>query len=388
MGNPKKMSDVIKAKILIVGQLPPPFHGSNVMAEIMVNSLKSKGYRVVFVDKNFSKSIRTIGKLTLKKIFRIPVLGFEILIKSLLIKPSLCIYFPAVGKPAFLLDAIYLFIIRKCKIPYVLRFGGKGYRLLQKEGSFWNKVVGDTLSNAFGGIVLGNNMKWDVNTHINEKRLINVPNGVPVPAIKQCLSNDGKIRILYLSNLHPTKGPLEVLKAAKIVIEKKKNILFILAGSVSSKFFKEELHPYVADNGLENFISFPGGVHGKQKEFLFNSSNIFVFPTYFEKEVFGTVNIEAMSYGLPVISSSEGAIPEIVQDGKTGFIVNPKSPEEIAEKILLLVNNSSLCKTMGKQAKKVFEQKYTLKSHADNLDRAISHFLKLAHEDKSNIISD
>jgi glycosyltransferase involved in cell wall biosynthesis len=378
------MSDVIKPKILIVGQLPPPFHGSNVMAEIMLSSLNTSRYKVCFIDKSFSKSISSIGKLTLKKLVRIPLLGFEIFFKSLFIKPSLCIYFPAVGKPAFLLDAIYLFIIRRCKIPYILRFGGKGYSLLQKESPFWKKVVGETLSNAAGGIVLGNNMKWDVNSHINEKKLINVPNGVPGPSIKKCINNDGKIRILYLSNLHPTKGPLEVLKAAKIVLEKKKNILFILAGSVSSNLFKEELHSYILKNGLENYVRLPGSVHGKQKECLFNSSDIFVFPTYFEKEVFGTVNIEAMSYGLPVISSSEGAIPEIVQDGKTGFIVNPKSPEEIAEKILLLVNNPPLCKTMGNQAKKVFERKYTLEAHADNLDRAVSHFLKFAHEDKSN----
>ena len=49
-----------------------------------------------------------------------------------------------------------------------------------------------------------------------------------------------------------------------------------------------------------------------------------------------------MSWNLPVISSAEGAIPEIVRDGITGYIVNPKSPEEIADKILTLANNPGL----------------------------------------------
>ena len=369
-------------RVLVVGQLPPPYHGSNVMAEIMLSSLKTKGYRVAFIDKGFSKSISNIGKLTLHKLVRIPFLGLEILVKSLLTKPALCIYFPAVGKSTFFLDAIYLFIIRMCKIPYVLRFGGKGYSLLQKEGLFWKKIVAASLSNAMGGIVLGNNMKWDVNSYINEKNLINVPSGVPEPSVKQRINNDGNIRVLYLANLHPTKGPFEVLKAAKIVVEKQKNIRFILAGAFSSNLFKEKIHSYIVNNGLANYISLPGSVHGKQKEFLFSSSDIFVFPTYFEREVFGTVNVEAMSYGLPVISSPEGAIPEIVQNGETGFIVNPKSPEEIAEKILFLANNSPFRKVMGDKAKKVFEQKYTLKVHAASLDRAVKHFLKLSHDNK------
>ena len=72
------------------------------------------------------------------------------------------------------------------------------------------------------------------------------------------------------------------------------------------------------------------GIHGKEKENLMVLSDIFVFPSYYERETFGIVNIEAMSWGLPVITSNEGAISEIVQDGITGFIVNPKSPEEIA----------------------------------------------------------
>ena len=82
-----------------------------------------------------------------------------------------------------------------------------------------------------------------------------------------------------------------------------------------------------------------------------------------------------MSWGLPVISSNEGAIPEIVQDGITGFIVNPKSPEEIADKLLTLVNNPDLRKKMGMKGREVFESKYTLEIYAKVLDEAIQLIL-------------
>jgi len=83
-----------------------------------------------------------------------------------------------------------------------------------------------------------------------------------------------------------------------------------------------------------------------------------------------------MSWGLPVISSTEGAIPEIVQDGITGFIVNPKSPEEIADKILTLVNNHRLRREMGMKGRENYESKYTLEGHTKMLNDTIRYFIE------------
>ena len=68
----------MKNIVLIIGQFPPPFHGSNVMAETMVTALKLESYDTLFIDKKFSKSIDTIGRPSLRKLFRVPVLAFKI----------------------------------------------------------------------------------------------------------------------------------------------------------------------------------------------------------------------------------------------------------------------------------------------------------------------
>jgi glycosyltransferase involved in cell wall biosynthesis len=207
----------------------------------------------------------------------------------------------------------------------------------------------------------------------NEK-LAYVPNGIENPSAlcqKKCNNN---IQILFLSNFHPKKGPLDVLKAANIIVQQNKNIRFVLAGADSSTHYSNKLKSYIIDNGLDDYVTMSGPVYGEQKDKLFSTSDIFVFPTYYERETFGIVNIEAMSWGLPVISSTEGAIPEIVQDGITGFIVNPKSPEKIAEKIMTLLNNPDMRKKMGAKGKEVFQSKYTLEAYARNLDEAITFF--------------
>lgn len=365
----------MKEKILIIGQLPPPYHGSNVMAKAMLSALNKEGYQIKFIDKSFAKSIETTGKPSLRKILRVPVLAIKILIACLLKRPVMCIYFIAVGKSAFLVDALLLSLLRLFKMPYILRFGGKGYRELQNEGFIWHYLLSFTLSNALGGIVLGETLKWDVNPFIPDERLICVPNGIETHPIVTKKTHDKNITILFLSNLVPSKGPLEVLKAAKIVIQTQPNVRFVLAGVDSSRMFTNQLRSFIADNGLDEYVKLPGGVYGKEKEKLFEASDIFIFPTYYKRETFGIVNVEAMSWCLPVISSNEGAISEIVQDSVTGFIVNPKDSEKIADKILILVNNPDLCVKMGMKGREVFESKYTLEAYAKNLDKTVRYFL-------------
>ena len=364
----------MKEKILIIGQLPPPYHGSNVMAQVMLSALEKK-YDIIFINKSFSKSIDTIGKPSLRKIIRVPVLAIKTLFACMKSRPTVCIYFVAVGKSAFIIDASLLLLIRLCRLPYILRFGGKGYRKLINHNFIYNFFVSLTLSNALGGIVLGQSIKWDVNIFIPEAKLVCVPNGLDYNPIVPRRKNHKYVQILYLSNLIPSKGPFEVLKAAKIIIQKQCNVRFILAGAAVSKSFNQKLESYIIDEALNEFVSMPGRVIGIEKEKLFASSDIFVFPTYFKREIFGMVNVEAMSWGLPVITSKEGVIPEIVHDGMNGFIVDPKSPEEIANKILILANNFDLRTKMGMQGRKDFEIKYTFEAHARHLDEAIRYFI-------------
>ncbi len=365
----------MKKEILVVAQCPPPFHGSNVMASTMLSALDRKDYQVIFVNKSFAKSIETIGKPSLRKILRIPVLTIELLIASLFRRPVICIYFIACGKSAFLIDTFLLFFLRISRIPYILRFGGKGFYELQNEGFLWHLLVSITLSNATGGIVLGQAMKKDVNMFIPDERLVYMANAISNHFFSPPQQDNHYIQVLYLSNLIPSKGPFNVIKAANIIIKKQSNVRFIIAGADFSQDFSKQMRAYIERKSLKQFVTMPGAVYGEEKEKLFAKSDIFVFPTWYKHETFGLVNIEAMSWGLPVISSNAGAIPEIIQEGVNGFIVNPKSPEQIAERILALINNKDLRIKMGKESRRLFESKYTLEVYDQNLIRTLKFFM-------------
>ena len=273
----------IKPNILVVGQIPPPYHGFNVMAEMVLNALQKKEYEPIFISKSFSRSIETVGKASFRKVMRVPILVFYILIACLLKKPMMCIYFIASGKIPVFVDSFILFFIRLCHVPYVLRFGGKGFRdNLQNSNVIWRKIVSHTLSKALGGIVLCESLKHDVHLIISDNLLFPMHNAIPYRPLVAQNNNKDYIQVLFLSNLISSKGPLEVLKAAKIVIQKRKDVRFVLAGADDSKHFAQKLIEYINDNGLAEFVEMPGGVYGEDKENLFASSDIFVFPTYYE----------------------------------------------------------------------------------------------------------
>ncbi len=121
----------------------------------------------------------------------------------------------------------------------------------------------------------------------------------------------------------------------------------------------------------------PGGIYGSAKERLFHESDIFVFPTFYEHEAFPLVNIEAMRAGLPVVSSNEGSIPEMVIDGLNGYIVDPKNIEQLADRVLRLIEDPELRNKMGKAGRKIYENSFTINAYEKRLEQGLKFFFEL-----------
>ena len=363
-------------RILIVGQIPPPFHGSNVMAETLFEVLKQLGHEVNFIDKSFSSSMSEVSKPSIRKLFRVPVL-MTVLFKEILRKfPGICIYFISLSPSAFVVDALMLTILRLFRVPYVLRFGAKGVTDLATRGNPWRSLVALSLKRSLGGIVKANALKKDVNTFIPNERIISVPNCIPNQNLQiRTPKDDDVVQVLFLSNLMPEKGPLQFLKAAKIVTEKACNVRFVLAGAIWREKFYFELIRYIKKNNLSSHVKVPGGVYGEDKRNLFDVSHIFVFPT--QNETFGLVILEAMRSGLPVISSPQGAIPETIEHNKTGFITDPFDTDEIADRILSLVRDPDLRYRMGKRGQERFAREYTTEAYMKKWEGVLSFSQKL-----------
>lgn len=366
-------------KLLIIGKLPPPIHGANIMTQVFLRSLKNLGHQSFLVEKNFTSHQEEIGKFTISKFLKIPVVWFKIGKAVLFFRPDICFYFITVKFPTFLIDAFFLFFMKLLKVKYVLYIHGQGLLKLGSGSSkFVNLMVKKTLSSAFGALILGENLRKDINQFIPDNRLFILPNAIEDIESGNVASDkkdSGNIRVLYLSNLRPSKGTMEFLQMAKMVTTKFINVKFILAGPTRSVSFEKEINSFIKDEKLCCFIDMPGAVYGSEKEKLFRDSDIFVFPTH--HEAFGLVNLEALKWGLPVISTNVGAIPEIIRHGVNGFIVPPKDSKLLTGYLMMLIEDSKLRTRMGKAGREIFEKFFTIHVYENRLKTIIQQLMIL-----------
>ena len=135
-------------------------------------------------------------------------------------------------------------------------------------------------------------------------------------------SNNPKNYFLFLGRVSPLKGVFEAIQVAK-----KTGIKLIIAGKNEDlNYFNKKVKPFL---GLKN-ISYIGEIGGKEKIRIIKNAKALLFPIQWE-EPFGLVMIEAMACGTPVIAFRKGAVPEVIKDKETGFIVN--NIDEMAKKI-------------------------------------------------------
>lgn len=110
------------------------------------------------------------------------------------------------------------------------------------------------------------------------------------------------------------------------------------------------------------FVRYQGPKYGDDKETFWNNADLFVFPTFYENETFGLVNLEAMQHEIPVVSTDEGGIPDVVRNMVTGLIAKSQSPENLAEKLETLINDRDLRIRLGKKGLDIYKENYTIEA--------------------------
>lgn len=168
-----------------------------------------------------------------------------------------------------------------------------------------------------------------------------IPNGIDLPN-KQA---DGD-KIIYLGRLHPVKGLQHLIGAVKD-IENCPQVLIAGSGPEDGKLRD------LAD-GLN--VRFLGRIPDEEIERFFLQGRIFVLPSL--SEGLPQVLLEAMSYGLPVIATKVGGVPEVIEHGKTGLLVDPGNPRALREAIELLNGDEALRREMRANCLREI-QKYT-----------------------------
>jgi glycosyltransferase involved in cell wall biosynthesis len=178
--------------------------------------------------------------------------------------------------------------------------------------------------------------------------------------------------ILFLSNMMAEKGVFNFLKACKILNGKAVKFKAIFVGEwIDIK--ESDFNEFVVSNGIQENVLYEGKKFGEEKSAYLKTADIFIHPTL--NDCFPLTILEAMQYGLPVISTLEGGIPDIVDDGTTGLLVQKQDLNGMSEKITMLLGNQEMRKAMGAKGQIKFNKKYTLELFEQNIKGVIDKIL-------------
>lgn len=364
-----------KGKILFILKIPPPVTGPTLNNKRLIESDKLKClYDIRTIEISYMKSFNEMGRWKYSKILNVLNIIKKIIWEILYHRPSFVYFNISPHGISFIRDLIYVSIIKIFSVKILFHLRGKGIA----KKAYWKKFFYKYCFRSEHVICLSVALKDDIKDVYNGEIFI-VPNGIPDERIPpnnrtgKLKGNDSKLKLLFLSNLIKEKGIYDFLDV--LIFLKETNIDFE-AQIVGSEYTvkKKDIMSIIIENELDDTTKYIGPVYGKDKFKIFNNSDVLIYPTH--EDCFPVVILEGMLTGKCIIATKEGAIPEIIQNGMNGYLVEKKNPEQIVEKIKIINKNKSIISIMGKKARNRYLNNYTFDVFEDNINKVFNSLLE------------
>ncbi|NOY60168.1 MAG: glycosyltransferase family 4 protein [Calditrichaeota bacterium] len=198
----------------------------------------------------------------------------------------------------------------------------------------------------------------------NGQKVLTIPFGVDTDMFSPQRKKSENITIGIVKNLEKGYGVEYLLRAFSFLTQKHANLRLLIAGDGSEHF---RLKALCEELKIENRVEMLGTIDNRKVPELLNKMDIFVVPSIVP-ESFGVAAIEAASCELPVIASNIGGLPEVVKNGKTGFLVESKDVHGLADKLEVLIKYPELRIRMGRKGREFVKARYDWRINAQKME--------------------
>ncbi len=386
-------------KIFFILHFPPPIHGASLIGGYIKESkIINEASECNYINLGTSATLEEIGQGGFQKLSRYFSIIRHIRKQLVAFIPDLCYLTPNSKGPGFYKDAVIIALVKLSGKKIIYHFHNKGVSLRQ-DRLFDNLLYRFVFRDA-DVILLSKLLYPDIQKYVSENRVHYCPNGIPDMQDKRQKEKDKREsgildqgsgarnlepgtlnlepgtlnletgtlnlepgtrnlepNILFLSHLIESKGVFILIEACSILRERNVNFHCTIAGGEAELTIRE-VKNIIAEKELTSYISLTGAVNGDEKIKLMSSADIFVHPSF--NDCLPLVLLEAMQYSLPIVSTFEGAIPDVVEDGVTGFLVPQKDAVALADKLEILVKDPELRLKMGQAGRLKYEHEFTL----------------------------
>jgi glycosyltransferase involved in cell wall biosynthesis len=410
-------------KLLVFAHTPPPHHGQSYMVQLMVegfggdrrdrkrlsNSNSSGapfGIECYHVNARLSRKLEDIGDLRIGKFLLLLGYCLQAIWCRFRYGVTTFYYIPAPGKRSALYrDWVVMWICRRFFKSVILHWHAAG---LAK----WLEVVVGMRSRSLTyrllkqvdlSIVLSKYNRADAEKLFSRQIKV-VSNGIPDPCprfaqevlprrkarlaarakllsgqtpgaedVREAGGDPQVVKILYLAHCTREKGLFDTLTAAALAQQRLAarqapiSLRLLVTGGFVTAEEEAEFKRAVAQPGMAGLVQYFGFVSGDQKHQLLREADLFCFPTYFQNENQPVNLIEAMAFGLPILTTRWRSLPELFPADYPG-LVNIRSPEQVADVLLSLITSET-----GEGFRDIFLRSFTLERHLAGLADAFLH---------------
>ena len=199
---------------------------------------------------------------------------------------------------------------------------------------------------------------------IDPARVVTIPNGIEVERVaaaeggaelRESLAAGGGPVVLTVGNIRRVKGFDVLIRAAARVVARYPAALFLIAGSVHEPDYERELLALIGQLGLERNVKFLGKTD--QAPSLLKACDVFCLPS--RSEGMSNALLEAMACGRPSVATRVGGNPVVLEDGRSGFLVENEDDAAVADRILKLLDDPERAREMGETARRVVEERFS-----------------------------
>ncbi len=275
-------------------------------------------------------------------------------------KPHVVHLNPSLNKKAFWRDLVFLLIAKlfRRKVAYQVHGGPTPQRFFRsppmKRFLKWVLRLPDAI------VVLGNVEKEAYEKFSRYKSFAVIPNAIDIAPYEARSKSrtPGRAQLFYIGRLIETKGIAETLDALDILLrdaDALPALKFVIAGSGPAE---EKLRRHVESASLSDVVTFVGPVFGDRKLDLWQSADIFVFPTYHQEGLPYSI-LESLASGTPMITSRTGNIPDAIRHGSEGLMVETKRPAAVAEALVKLLSEPDLLREMSANCRQTARERFT-----------------------------
>ena len=355
-----------KPKILFIMHMPPPVHGAAMVGQYIHDSrVINEAFDCHYFNLTLAKNLEDIGKGGIRKLFDYITQLKNIRKEIKKTKPDLCYVTPNAKGGAFYKDFFVIILLKLMRQHIVIHYHNKG--VATRQDKFPDNLLYRLFFKDLKIILLAEMLFADIRKYVKRENVYICPNGIPetsTPLTKE--KHHAEAQILFLSNMIASKGVWELVDACKILKDSGIKFQCHFVGKWSD-ITEQKFNSVIQEKGLKDCVTAHGAKYGEEKIRFFQEADLFVFPTCYPNECFPIVLLEAMQQGLPCISTNEGGIPDIIDEGKTGFIVEKRNARQLADRIRYLIEHPESCKEMGENGYKKYRSQFTLQMFEERM---------------------